>query len=251
MSTRWRTEVCVGDVAGVACAAAAGADRAELCANLLEGGTTPSLGAIRRARAVAPDLGLMVMVRPRGGDFHYSEDDYLVMEQDVDAAREAGADGVVFGILHRDGSVDVERTRRLVERARPLSVTFHRAFDVARDPHQALEDLIAAGVDRVLTSGQRARASEAVDLLRGLVDQAGDRLVVLLGGVDLETVAETARRTGVSEVHFAALASVDSPMEHRNDAVPMGAGGPPGEYELQATDPARVAAFLAALRQGA
>jgi copper homeostasis protein len=248
VSPRFVTEVCVGDPAGVACAAAAGADRAELCANLLEGGTTPSVGAMRRARALAPALGLMVMIRPRGGDFLYSDEEYRVMEEDVDAAKEAGADGVVFGLLRHDGTVDVERTRALAERARPMSVTFHRAFDVAEDPRRALEELILAGVDRVLTSGQRARASEAVGLLRELVELAGDRLVVLLGGLELADAAEVAAATGVGEVHFAALSSSESPMTHRNEAVPMGAGPPPGEYELEATDPARVRAFLETLR---
>ncbi len=133
-------EICVDSVAGVRAAKAAGADRVELCADLLEGGTTPSRGMIRQARTIA-GIGLNVMIRPRGGDFLFDDDEFAIMEADIETAKAEGADGVVIGLLTADGAIDVERTRDLMARARPLSVTFHRAFDMTPDPFEALETL--------------------------------------------------------------------------------------------------------------
>ena len=175
-------EICVDSVAGVRAARAAGAGRVELCADLLEGGTTPSRGMIRRARTVA-GIGLHVIIRPRGGDFLFDDDEFAVMEADIDTAKDEGADGVVIGLLKPDGTIDAERTRALVARARPLSVTFHRAFDMTPDPFGALETLIGLGVDRVLTSGQEATRSRRPAADRG-AGRSGPatRIIVMPGG---------------------------------------------------------------------
>ena len=146
-------EICVDSIAGVRAAKEAGAHRVELCADLLEGGITPSLGMIRQARTIA-GVGLNVMIRPRGGDFLFDDDELAIMRSDIETAKAEGADGVVIGLLTAAGEVDAARTRQLIALARPLSVTFHRAFDMTPDPFRALETLIELGVDRVLTSGQ-------------------------------------------------------------------------------------------------
>jgi copper homeostasis protein len=234
-------EVCVDAVESAMAAEHGGAHRVELCDNLLEGGTTPSAGAIAAARdAIA--IKLHVMIRPRGGDFLYSRVEFDVMRRDVAAAKRLGADGVVFGLLTEDGDVDVARTREIVELARPLSVTFHRAFDVARDPFAALEDLIGLGVDRVLTSGQESSAVEGLDLLVELVRHAGDRLVVMPGGgVTERNIAKVVAATRAREIHVTGKATVESRMRYRNPRVHMGGALRPPEYARSATDPAAVA----------
>jgi copper homeostasis protein len=240
-------EVCVESVADVLRAELGGADRVELCADLVEGGITPSLGSIRLAveRARIP---VMVMVRPRGGDFLYDDIELEVMLRDVAAIKEVAAAGVVFGCLTPDGEVDRERAARLADAARPLGVTFHRAFDMARDPRQALETLIELGVDRVLTSGQEPSVPEGLDLLRELVAQAGQRLVVMPGaGITPENVRRVADLTRARELHFAALRPGDSRMRFRNRRPKMSAGPAPGEFELSATDPEVVRRTVAAL----
>ena len=161
-------EICVESAAGVRAAKAAGADRVELCADLLEGGITPSRGTIRRARAIT-DIGLHVIIRPRGGDFLFDDDEFAIMQLDIETAKTEGADGVVIGLLTAAGEVDTARTSKLISLARPLSVTFHRAFDMTRAPFEALETLIGLGVDRVLTSGQEATVLEGLSLVGELV----------------------------------------------------------------------------------
>ena len=174
-------EVCVDSIAGIRAAREADAERVELCANLLEGGITPSLGTILVARKVA-DIKLHVMIRPRGGDFLYDEDEIATMEADIASAKSAGVDGVVFGVLERDGRIDLAATERLVARARPVSVTFHRAFDMTPEPLIALETLIELGVDRILTSGQEPTAYEGAERIAELIKAAVGRLIVMPGG---------------------------------------------------------------------
>ena len=173
MSNGVKFEVCVDSIGGVRAARDAGADRVELCANLLEGGITPSLGTILVARKVA-DIKLHVMIRPRGGDFCYDEDEIATMEADIASAKSAGADGIVFGVLDRQGHIDRKLTERLVARARPAAVTFHRAFDMTMEPFLALEALIEMGIERVLTSGQEPTAFEGAPADRR-VHQGGGR----------------------------------------------------------------------------
>lgn len=241
-------EVCLESVADVLAAEAGGADRVELCADLVEGGITPSLGTLRLARQRAR-IPIMAMIRPRGGDFLYSELEFEVMLADIEAAKTAGADGVVFGVLTADGDIDAARTARLLRAARPLQVTFHRAFDMSRDVHAALETLIDLGIDRVLTSGGEASVPQGLPILKRLIGQAGDRIVVMPGaGIDEHNIAEVRRQTGARELHFTAFAKAGSGMQYRNPRPYMGAGAAPGEYELQFTDAAVVQRHVAAVR---
>lgn len=242
-------EVCLESVADVLAAQAGGADRVELCADLVEGGTTPSAGTIRLAVQEAR-IPVMVMIRPRGGDFLYSDLELAVMLEDIRFARDCEAHGVVCGALTADGRIDVARTARLVEAARPLRVTFHRAFDMTRDPRAALATLIDLGVDRVLTSGQQAAAPQGLGLIRQLIEEAGDRIVVMPGaGIEEHNIREVAAQTGATELHFAAFAKNESGMTYRNPRPGMSAGPAPGEFERQATDVERVRRFVAAARE--
>jgi len=223
-------EACVDSAESAVRAARGGAGRIELCANLVEGGTTPSAGTIA-ATLERVDLPIMVMVRPRGGDFLYSELERDIMLRDVEAVRAEGADGVVFGALTADGRIDGEITGMLTDAAGPLPVTFHRAFDVCRDPHEALEALISTGVDRILTSGQKANVIAGLPLIRALVQRADGRIGVLPGGgIDASNVGEVASIDGIDEVHVYAGEDFASPMEFRNDVVIMGRAHDPDEY---------------------
>lgn len=245
-----RVEICVDSVEGALAAQAGGADRVELCDNLLEGGTTPSAGCIKLARQRL-SLGLHVIVRPRGADFFYSEVEFEVMREDVRVAKELGADGVVIGCLTAAGDVDVPRTRELVELARPLNVTFHRAFDMCREPQRALEELIALGVERVLTSGQEASCLEGLDLIAELHRQAAGRIIVMPGGgITPRNARRIVEATGVREVHLSARGSVESRMEYRNGRVFMGGTLRPPEFSWKSTDAAAVRRVVEALREG-
>ena len=190
-------EICVDSVAGVRAAKAAGAQRVELCADLLEGGITPSLGTIRQARKV-PGIDLNVMIRPRGGDFLFDDDEFATMRADIETAKAEGADGAVIGLLTTAGEIDATRTRELVALARPLSVTFHRAFDVAAYPFRAIETLIELGVDRVLTSGQEATVLEGLPLIVELMKRAGDRIVDHAGRWNHSAQRRADRRRGAA-----------------------------------------------------
>jgi copper homeostasis protein len=237
-------EICVDSVAGVRAAKAAGADRVELCGDLLEGGTTPSRGMIRRARTVA-GIGLQVIIRPRGGDFLFDEDEFAVMQADIDTAKAEGADGVVIGLLTVDAAVDAARTRDLIARARPLLVTFHRAFDMTPDPFAALETLIGLGVDRVLTSGQEASVLEGLPLIAELVRRAGDRIIVMPGGgITARNVDRIVAAAKPREIHFAALEPAAGGMQFRREHVFMGGELRPPEYDRLVTSIASIRAVM-------
>jgi copper homeostasis protein len=215
-------EICVDSVQGVRAAKAAGAQRVELCANLLEGGTTPSRGTIKTAREIS-GIGVHVIIRPRGGDFLYDADEFAAMAADIDAAKAEGADGVVIGLLTADGDVDVPRTRELIARARPMSVTFHRAFDMTRDPFTALTALIELGVDRVLTSGQEASVLEGLPLIAELIRRAGDKIIIMPGaGITARNVERIISEAKPKEIHFAALEPEAGGMRFRRGHVFMG-----------------------------
>lgn len=197
-------EICTENVAGVLAAEKAGAHRAELCSALAEGGVTPSLGLLKAAKTKS-SLPLHVLVRPRGGDFCYTKDELGVMLLDVALFKEAGADGLVFGALAKDGSLALPEMTRLMAAADPLPVTFHRAFDVCHAPFKVLEQLVALGVPRLLTSGQARDASSGTKLLRSLVEQAGDRLTVMAGGgIRASNAAALVQETFITELHFSA-----------------------------------------------
>ncbi|MGX8013472.1 copper homeostasis protein CutC [Mesorhizobium sp. ORM8.1] len=241
-------EICVEGIDGLLAAQAAGADRVELCASLVEGGITPSLGTVRVALENAT-IPFHVIVRPRGGDFLYSQAEYRSMLADVSALRELGVAGVVVGCLTAEGAIDEARMSALVEAAGPLNVTCHRAFDMTRHPVEALEALIRCKVGRVLTSGQRDTALDGAELLAQLVRQAGNRIIILgCGGLAPDNIGEVRRLTGLTEMHFAALADMPSTMRYRNPQVGMGGTDLDREYRNTVTDRALVAATIAAAR---
>jgi copper homeostasis protein len=238
-------EICVDSAAGARAAKAAGADRVELCADLLEGGVTPSRGMIRRARAET-DIGLHVIIRPRGGDFLFDDDEFAIMQFDIETAKTEGADGVVIGLLTAAGGVDTARTSELISLARPLSVTFHRAFDMTRAPFEALETLIGLGVDRVLTSGQEATVLEGLSMVGELVRRAGNRIVVMPGGgITSRNVERIVAAANPKEIHFAALEPTSSRMEFRRSHVFMGGELRPPEYDRHLTSTASIRAVMA------
>ena len=224
-------EICVDSVEGATAARDAGAARVELCASLIEGGITPSRGMIRQARAIS-GIKLHVIIRPRGGDFLFSPEEFAVMAADIETARAEGADGVVIGQLTADGLIDVPRTRELMSIARPMAVTFHRAFDMTPDPFAALETLITLGVERVLTSGQEASVLEGLPLITELVRRAGDRIVVMPGGgITPRNVDRIVGAAKPSEIHFAALQLAEGGMRFRRGHVFMGGELRPPEYD--------------------
>jgi copper homeostasis protein len=242
-------EVCVDSAEAAMAAEEGGAHRVELCSDLLEGGLTPSAGTIRVARERVR-IGIMAMVRPRGGDFCYTDTEFSVMREDLRTAVALGVNGVVVGILHPDGTIDRERTAELIALARPLPVTFHRAFDVTRDPFEALETLVALGVERVLTSGQEPSAFEGLDLIAKLTRRAAGRIVVMPGGgITERNAGRIGAASGASELHFASLEPREGRMVYRNPRVFMGGTLRPPEYTQEVTRPESVAAVIAAASQ--
>lgn len=233
-------EACVDSVESAIAAQVGGAHRIELCEDLLEGGTTPSAGMIEvcRERLKIP---MHVLVRPRGGDFVYSDVEIEVMQRDIALARRLGAQGVVFGALHADGTVDVERTRALLGVSRPMLVTFHRAFDFTPDADAALDTLIALGIDRVLTSGQAPLAVEGISTLARLVLRANGRIGILAGGgLSEENIARVVQQTGVRELHVRATALLESPASYRPRHLSLLKQPLPNEFDRAVTDPERI-----------
>jgi copper homeostasis protein len=237
---KFKLEICTDSVESAIDAQLAGADRIELCSNLGEGGTTPSSGTIRSARNNL-NIALNVIIRPRGSDFLYSDREYDIMRRDIEFCGESGIDGVVIGILHTDGTVDIDRTKHLIELARPMTVTFHRAFDMCADPQKALEDIITAGADRLLTSGQENSALEGIDLLASLVRNAGGRIIIMPGGGITESNIEfLAHHTGAKEFHLTGRSDIDSEMSFRREGITM--SGIPGinEYSRKIADKQKI-----------
>jgi len=206
-------EIATSDFLTTKSAVEGGADRIELCANLAEGGTTPSYAHIKKCRE-AFDILLYPIIRPRGGDFLYTKDEYEIMVTDVKLCKQLGCDGVVVGLLNMDGTIDVARTSELIELAYPLEVTFHRAFDRCRDPFEALEQLIEIGCQRILTSGQRPTVSEGVELIAELYKKADKRITIMPGsGVRKENIKLLAEKTGCKEFHSSLRSKIKSPMQ--------------------------------------
>lgn len=239
-------EICAGSIESVLAAKAGGAQRVELCSALAEGGVTPSVGLMREARKVE-GIKMNVLIRPRGGDFLYTEEEVRIMEADILAAREVGADGVVIGALTADGDVDVDICKRLLKAAGGMSVTFHRAFDMVRDKDKALEDVIALGCDRILTSGLMPTALDGLGTLRELMAKSQGRIIIMPGsGVCPENVAKIVSETGVNEIHASARSVRESVMKYRNSNVTMGAKDA-DEYARKETDAKIVEALVAEL----
>jgi len=215
-------EVCVDSVASAIAAARGGASRVELCSSLIEGGVTPSAGLTETARA-SVSLPVHVMIRPRAGDFCYDEYEFETMRRDIDLAKRLRAEGVVLGILTVDGQVDIPRTQQLVLLARPLTVTFHRAFDMTANLFRALEDLCSIGVDRVLTSGGEQTCLLGSRTIAQLVEKSHGRIVVMPGsGIKPENARELIQQTSAKEIHVGLRSAASSPMQFRNPRVSMG-----------------------------
>jgi len=240
-------EICTDTPAGAAAAEAGGADRIELCSALSLGGLTPSAGCIERAVA-STSLPVMVMIRPRAGDFCYDTDELAVMAADIDRAADLGAHGVVFGVLSPDGTLDAEALARLAQRARPLAVVVHRAVDVTVDPVAAVKTLTQLDVDRVLSSGGADTAPLGSQTLAAMLAAAGQRLTVMPGGgIREQHVPQLLADTGATELHVTAGAVHDGPMSYRGASISMASAHPPGEFQRKPTVAARVAALVAAV----
>jgi copper homeostasis protein len=233
-------EIVVYNILGALNAQKGGADRIELCDNEGDGGTTPSYGTIELARQNLT-IDVFVMIRPRGGDFCYSSYEFHSMKRDISMCQKLSVDGVVFGILNPDGTIDKKRCKELIDQARPLKVTCHRAFDMTRDPFEALEDCIEVGFDRILTAGQQPVASKGAKLISELILKANGRIAIMPGsGVNENTVEYIVSITKTKEIHFSATAFEESPMVFRNKEI-AGMGSDEGsEFKLRSVDPARV-----------
>ncbi|MBO5672453.1 MAG: copper homeostasis protein CutC [Alistipes sp.] len=236
-------ELCAYSVEACRVAARLGVHRVELCASPAEGGVTPSLATIERVAAI-PNLDLSVMIRPRGGDFLYSDEEFQTMLQDIAHARKAGATGVVFGILTPDGRVDIERTRTLVEASEGMETTFHRAVDMTENYAQAVEDVIAAGCTRILTSGGYDKATDGIDNIRRAVEVSRGRIEIMAGSGVVAKNASELKATGVDALHFSAKMMVAGGMQYRNPRISMGGSSAVDEFALRVVDEAEVEAIL-------
>jgi copper homeostasis protein len=226
-------EICVDSVESARAAQSGGAQRVELCSSLLEGGITPSSGLIGAVRECL-SIPVVAIVRPRGGDFYYSDEEFAVIKRDIAAARNHGANGVALGVLLQDGRVDIERTRELVEMSRPMEVTFHRAIDWAPEIEEALEQVIEAGADRILTSGGAQTAIEGIPRIARMVARADGRIgVMVCGTVRKENIGEIARRTNASEFHASLRKPMKSPVTYNNRVLSLGESGV-GDFALYA-----------------
>ncbi len=238
-------EICANSAQSCVEAEAGGASRVELCAAIPEGGTTPSYGEIKTAQSLTKAIEINVIIRPRGGDFLYTEAEIQSMLHDIELCKQLKVNGVVFGCLTKEGDIDVELLKRLVQAARPLSITFHRAFDVCREPFVALEQIIEAGCDRILTSGQQPTADKGIPLIAELIKKAAGRIIIMPGsGVRENNIEMIQRETGATEFHTSARSVVYSKMEYRNENVPMGSCIVSSEFETVETDRNKVAAYL-------
>jgi copper homeostasis protein len=236
-------EIATSDFLTTKSAVEGGADRIELCANLAEGGTTPSYGHIKQCRESFNVL-IYPIIRPRGGDFLYNAEEFEIMQQDVKLCKQLGCDGAVIGLLNSDGSIDIKRTSKLIEAAYPLGVTFHRAFDRCREPFEAMEQLIEIGCERILTSGQKPAAPEAMDLIAQLNKAADERIIIMPGsGVRKENIKMLAEQTGCVEFHSSLRGKVKTAMEFIHPAF----AGSEESYMNNAIDVNSVRAFRSAL----
>lgn len=238
-----KCELCAYSVDACRVAARLGVNRVELCASPDEGGVTPSYATIERVTAIE-GLDVSVMIRPRGGDFLYSDDEFRTMLDDIAHARRAGATGVVFGVLTADGRVDVERTRELVKAAEGMETTFHRAVDMAADYRQAIEDVIAAGCSRILTSGSYDKAIDGIENISEAVAVANGRIEIMAGSGVVATNAAQLAATGVDALHFSAKKMVIGGMEYRNPRISMGGSSAVNEYALRVVDEEEVKEIL-------
>ncbi len=241
-------EVCADSVQSAVAAQEGGADRVELCSALVIGGLSPSAAMFRQVRENT-DLKIRVLLRPRFGDFCYDEYEFRTLKEEVEQFRGLGADGVVIGILKPDGTLNMEQMEELVKAAKGIGITMHRAFDVCRDPYEALEQCVSLGIDTILTSGQKSSAWEGRERLSELVRQADGRIDILAGaGIGPESIRELADYTGVCSFHMSGKKVLDSQMEFRRVGVPMGIPGF-SEFEIWQTDAEQVKRAAEILRK--
>lgn len=237
MDKSYQIEVCANSVESALNAQNAGADRVELCAGMPEGGTTPSIGQIMMARELLTRTKLHVIIRPRGGDFLYTDLEIQTMIKDIQAAKELQVDGIVIGCLTANGDVDVKQMEHLMREADGLSVTFHRAFDMCRNPHQTLQEIIALGCDRILTSGQQPTAVQGIPMLKQLQMEADEHIIIMPGcGINPSNIQQIANETGTKEFHLSGRTNVNSRMRFRNPNVSMCGTVHIDEYVQQVTD---------------
>ncbi len=209
----YKLEVIAFTIESCAIIQQSGAHRIELCDNATEGGTTPSYGMIKAAREKV-SIDLFPIIRPRGGDFLYNEDEFKIILQDVKLCKQLGCDGVVIGLLNAHGSIDIKRTAQIIEAAQPMQVTFHRAFDRCKEPFEALEQLVQLGCNRILTSGQQPLATEGADLIAQLVKAAAERIIIMPGsGVRKDNIKMLADKTGAVEFHTSLRSYAKSKMD--------------------------------------
>lgn len=242
IATKPILEICCYSIQSVINAAMAGAQRVELCADANAGGTTPSMGLIERALQVH-GINVYVIIRPRGGDFYYSNEEYEIMERDIAACEHRGVKGVVFGLLNKDGSVDKERTKRLAELAYPMDVTFHRAIDMSNDIFEAMDVIHACGIKRILTSGGYNTAIEGIGIIKQMVEYGYNRMEVMVGsGVNADNIKQF-YDTGVRAFHSSASSIVTSAMKYRNSNINMGSKQGIDEYAIQIADFDKISAM--------
>ena len=240
-------EICLESVESVIAAEKGGADRVELCSDLFEGGLTPTIGTVKTELRKS-NIKINAMIRPRGGDFCYSDEEFEVMKEDIKAFKETGINGIVFGILIPEGDVDVKRSKEIIELARPLAVTFHRAFDMTRDPYKSLEELIELGFDRVLTSGQEATVPEGADLLEELVQIAGDRIIVMPGcGITERNFPKLRAKIKAKEYHIYLPYETTSKMKFHPGHIYMGGLLRQSEFTITHTSSSRVSDVMGTL----
>lgn len=242
-------EVCAGSLQSALNAQSGGAKRVELCDNLYEGGTTPGPGTIELAREMIT-IRLHVLIRPRGGDFLYSKTEYETIKRNILFCKNLGCDGVVIGFLNADGTIDTRRTRESFELAGPMSVTFHRAFDMTVEPFGALDLLIEMGIDRLLTSGQKNKAIEGTELISQLVTRAGKHLVVMPGsGINAENIKWIQKITGAKEFHLSGQKPVKSNMLFRKEGIFLGGLPQIPEYEIAETNVEKIRNIVEILKK--
>ncbi len=241
-------EICVESLNGARVAQEAGAHRIELCSSLSEGGLTPSAGLIKQV-CTHSHLPVHVMIRPRRGDFCYTPTEIDTMINDITYAKEQGANGIVFGLLNPNGTIDKNNTQHLIQIAQPLTITCHRAFDLAHNPFDALETLIDLGIHRVLTSGCEPSVEQGLHTLQKLIERAQDRIIVMPGGGITEQNAKTIiQKTNAKEIHFSGRIQIESTMQHRNEKLVF-SSPTQSEYTHHITDLNRIRAILKATKE--
>lgn len=238
-----KIEVCAFSLESCLAAEKGGANRIELCGSMYEGGTTPSAGLIQIAKQRV-SIEIHAMIRPRGGDFCYSDDEFSVMQADVRMAKALGCEGIVLGILQPNGQVNVTQTKALVAMAKPMQATFHRAIDMTPDYSKALEDIIETGCVRILTSGQKNTAMQGIEAIENLVKQANGRIEIMAGsGVNADN-AQTLIHKGVNALHLTGKSIRDSEMVYRKEGIAMGGLSEIPEYEIVYSDAEKIRAVV-------